>query len=282
MLRDDNSCSEIKKDNGKEIKKNMGKKAILLVSFGTSHLDTKTKTLDNIGKKVTEYFEDYTIYEAYTSNIIINILQVKNQISIDTVQAALERILGDGINELIVQPTHLLNGIEYEKIERMLKQYQARFHKLYLGAPVLTATEDYKYIVKHYPKVLPKVKEQEAVLLMGHGTSHYANSVYGALNDMFQNNGYESIYVGTAEAYPYLSDLIHRIKERGYRKIYLTPFMMVAGEHAKNDMAGEEATSWENLLRKEGYEVEVILRGLGEYYFIIQLICKHIENAKEM
>ena len=117
---------------------------------------------------------------------------------------------------------------------------------------------------------------------MGHGTSHYANSAYGALNDMLQTRGYGYIYVGTVEAYPNLSDLIRRIQHKGYRKVYLTPFMMVAGEHAKNDMAGEEATSWENILKEEGYEVEVILKGLGEYDFITQLIFQHIENAKEL
>lgn len=260
---------------------NINKKAILLVSFGTSHLDTKVKTLDNIVKKVTNNFVEYTIYEAYTSDTIINILKVRKQISIDTVEEALVTILEEGNNELIVQPTHLLNGIEYDLIERIIKQYQTRFHKLLLGAPILTDTEDYRYIVEYFPKVLPNLKDREAILLMGHGTSHYANSAYGALNDMLQTSGYGDIYVGTVEAYPNLSDLMSRIKDKGYKKIYLTPFMMVAGEHAKNDMVGEETTSWVNILNKAGYDVEVILKGLGEYDFITQLIFEHIKNAKE-
>lgn len=260
----------------------MKDKAILLVSFGTSHLETKKKTLDHLKEVVTERFQEEKVYEAYTSKCIIRILKERENQEIDSVREALDKIRMEGRTRLIIQPTHLLYGIEYETIVDAIRQYKDWFDEVFLGTPLCSYTRDYQVVVEQLPKVFKALKEREALILMGHGTKHPSNACYGALNDMFRYSEHPDTYLGTVEAYPTIEDIIQRIAGKGYQKVYLAPFMMVAGEHAKNDMAGESPSSWEAQLKNAGYEVEVILKGLGEYPFIEDLLCEHIKTAKRV
>lgn len=260
----------------------LDEKAILLVSFGTSHIGTKKKTLDHLKEIVTTRFQEAKVYEAYTSKTILRILKERENLKIDSIKEALERIRMDGKKKLIVQPTHLLCGIEYETIVDAIRQYKEWFDEILLGTPLCSYTRDYQVIVEQLPKVFKAFKEREALILMGHGTNHPSNACYGALNDMFQYSEHPDTYLGTVEAYPTIEDIIQRIEGKGYQKVYLAPFMMVAGEHANNDMIGESPSSWERQLKNGGYEVEVILKGLGEYPFIEDLLCEHIKTAKRV
>lgn len=256
----------------------MNKKAILVVSFGTSHLDTKSKTIDYITDKIKNEFPEYEIYEAFTSGIIKKVLMKRENLHVFNVEEAMEQMLLDGITEVIVQPTHILNGIEYEKMLSQMEPYKEKFNAIRSGLPLLTHTEDYLYFIENFMQEMPKLKQDEALVLMGHGSDHYINVTYSAMNDMFRAKGHEHVYVGTVEAYPYLEDIMKRMEKEKYEKVYLTPFMIVAGEHVKNDMLGEEEDSWLNELERAGYEVDPICKGLGEYEFVSTIFTSHIHD----
>lgn len=257
----------------------MKNKAIAVISFGTSHLDTKEKTIDRITNHIRQAFTEYTVYEAFTSGIIKRVLEKREGLHIFNVEEAMEAMLADGIEEVIVQPTHILNGFEYDKMMAQLAPYKDKFAKLSVGVPLLTDTDDYLYFIEHLMKEMPPTSKEEAIVFMGHGSDHYINVTYSAMNDMLRARGYDHTYVGTVEAYPYIEDVIERLNRGAYKKVYLTPFMIVAGEHAKNDMIGEEEDSWMNILQSEGYEVVPIVKGLGEYDFVSTLFIKHIKDV---
>jgi len=265
----------------------MNKKAILVVSFGTSHQDTRERTIDEIEKSMGQAFSSYTIYRAFTSKMIIQILKKRDNLFIPTVAEAMEQMHKDGIEEVIIQPTHILNGIENDCMIEEVKQYLSCFHSVRLGAPLLTETEDYERVIKGLTKEedilnLENRNEDEAVIFMGHGSEHYSNTSYAALQYMLWDFNYRDIYVATVEAYPYLVTVINFLKSKKYRKITLIPFMIVAGDHARNDMAGEEEDSWKVLLENEGYEVECLLKGLGEYSCIREQLISHAREAVEL
>lgn len=254
-------------------------KAILIVSFGTSHEDTRRKTIDQIEKDIRHRYPEYAVYCAFTSKMIIRLLQQRDGITIMTVTEAMEQMRRDGIREVIVQPTHILNGIENDQMILEANSYREAFQSLKFGRPLLYATMDYWKVIKAFVGKLPKLSEQEAVLCMGHGTEHYTNTSYAALDYMLKAQGHDNVYVATVEAYPALGDVIGRLKEKKYTKIILIPFMIVAGDHAKNDMAGEEEDSWRVILEKEGFQVACILEGLGENPDIRSIFLEHIDHV---
>ncbi|MDO5293015.1 MAG: sirohydrochlorin cobaltochelatase [bacterium] len=256
----------------------MSKKAILVVSFGTSHLDTKAKTIDHITNKIKNEFSDCSVYEAFTSSMIKKILWKKHNIHVCNVTEAMEAMLEDGIEEVKVQPTHIINGFEYEKMLNQLEPYKEKFKTVTCGVPLLTDTEDYFEFTDKLMNEMPVLEENEAIVFMGHGTDHYINVTYSAMNDIFRRRGYKHAYVGTVEAFPDLDDILERLGEKDYKKVYLTPFMIVAGEHVKNDMLTDDE-SWLNKLKEAGYEVVPIIKGLGEYEFVASLFINHIKDS---
>ncbi|BCJ96403.1 hypothetical protein acsn021_39720 [Anaerocolumna cellulosilytica] len=265
----------------------MNKKAILVVSFGTSHQDTRERTIDEIEKSMEQAFPSYNIYRAFTSKMIIQILKKRDNLFIPTVTEAMEQMYKAGIEEVIIQPTHILNGIENDCMIEEVKQYLSYFRSVKLGAPLLTETEDYEAVIKGLAAEVDRLNientnEDEAVVFMGHGSDHYSNTSYTALQYMLWDFDYRDIYVATVEAYPYLDTIIKHLKGKKYRKITLMPFMIVAGDHARNDMAGEEEDSWKVILEKEGYEVECLLKGLGEYSCIREQLISHAKEAVEL
>lgn len=259
--------------------KNMDRKAIVLISFGTSYLDTKKKTLDRIKNQIRQAFPEYRVYEAFTSAFIKRVLQKREGITIYNVEEVMEAVSSDGMEEVIVQPTHLLHGVEHDKMMTQLAPYREKFSKLTVGVPLLTDIQDYRYLIKHLMKEMPPTSEKEAIVFMGHGSEHCINITYSSMNDLLRVGGYEHAYVGTVKAYPYLEDVLEELSKGSYEKIYLTPFMIVAGEHANTDMLGEQEDSWINILKEKGYEVEPIVRGLGEYDFVSTLFIKHIKDT---
>ena len=215
----------------------MEKKGILVVSFGTSHLDTMAKTIQVMEEQIAEAFPGYTVYRAFTSQMILNKLERTEHKKYDNVRQALERMKQDGITRVIVQPTHIINGIENEKMLEEIQKHASSFEKVLVGKPLLSEPDDYK------------------------------KTVHAVMEDV------------DLEGFPELKDVMHRIEQKQYRKVALLPFMFVAGDHAKNDMAGDE-DSWKCELEEAGYEVRPILRGLGELPGIRQIFMEHLEEAQ--
>ena len=248
----------------------MAGNAILVVSFGTSHADTREKTIDRIEEDIQKAYPDEKVYRAWTSKMIIRKIWNRDGVKIFNVKEAMEQMKADGIKNVIVQPTHVINGIENDLMQEDVKAYADDFESISFGTPLLTTEEDNVRVAKAVAGDLQPEKEN-ALVLMGHGTSHYANSVYAALDYRFKDMGYDNIFLGTVEAYPSLVSLMKQVHAYHPKKVILAPFMIVAGDHAKNDLSSEEEDSWRSQFEKEGFQVECLLKGLGENETIRQL-----------
>lgn len=255
------------------------KKAIVVVSFGTSHEDTRKKTIEAIERGIAETFKDYQVFRAFTSKIIIKKLRENENLIVPTVKEAMEKLVEEGYTDVVIQPTHIINGIENENMLEDLSFYAKRFSSFRIGKPLLSDIEDYKQLVNCIVEE-NHVGEEEAILLMGHGTSHHANAVYPAVDYTFRAEGYSNIYMATVEGYPTIEDAMGLMEKYNYKKVVLIPFMIVAGDHAKNDMAGDEEDSWKSILEKAGYEVDCKLQGLGELEVVQEMFVCHIKEAE--
>ncbi len=251
-------------------------KGILVVSFGTSHLDTMKKTISVIEQEISERFQEYKVYRAFTSGMIIRKLKRTENLAVDTVQEALNRMKEDGIEDVIVQPTHIINGVEYDRMMKDLMENMFLFRRIRVGKPLLSSVDDYKKSI-HAVMAETQLEDDEMLVLMGHGTDHHANSAYPTLEYTFHALGYNQVLVGTVESFPELKNVMAKLEISGKKKVVLMPFMLVAGDHAKNDMAGEE-DSWKSELEDAGYEVRVIMKGLGEFEGIRKIFTEHLEE----
>ena len=258
----------------------LAKKAILVVSFGTSHEDTRKVTIDAIEEAIGAAFPDHRIYRAWTSKMILAKIEKRDHIHYDNVKEAMDHMAQDGITDVIVQPTHVMNGVENDLMKADVLAYADRFQSVKFGDPLLTTEEDNEYVVKAITDALLVKDEETALVLMGHGTEHYANTVYAALDYRFKDMGYENVIVGTVEAYPGMEQVLKQLEKSAPKKVMIAPFMIVAGDHAKNDMAREEEDSWKNIIGAKGYQVETVLKGLGEYKSIRNLFVEHVKKAK--
>ena len=254
-------------------------KAILVVSFGTSYEASRKATIEIIEQDIADAFSNSRIYHAWTSKFIISVLKKRDGISIPTVCEAIEQMIHDGIRTLIVQPTHILDGIENNVMKETVLSYKDSFDQIVFGAPLLAASDDETHAIAAVPSEFKNLKATDALVLMGHGTTHQINTAYSELNRHFKSLGHSNVFIGTVEADPTIQDLVQEVTEFHPTAIYLTPFMIVAGDHAKNDMAGEEEDSWKNIISKAGYEVQTVLKGLGEYESIRKLFVEHAREA---
>lgn len=256
------------------------KKAILVVSFGTSYNDTRALTIDATEKAVADAFPDYEVRRAFTSQIIIDKLKSRDGLEINNVDQAMRQLVADGVGTLVVQPTHVMNGYEYEEMVAAVEPYAAHFAALSYGAPLLSGVDDYMELIEAFKtEIAADLPEDTALVLMGHGTHHFANATYAALDYMFKDQGMKNVFVGTVESYPDLDTVMAHVRDAGYTKVRLQPLMVVAGDHANNDMAGEEEGSWKTEFKAEGFEVDCILTGLGEYPSIQRMYAEHVANA---
>ncbi|HIT18840.1 MAG TPA: sirohydrochlorin cobaltochelatase [Candidatus Fimivivens faecavium] len=255
------------------------KKAVLVVSFGTSHLDSCEKTIGAIEREIAAAFPDREVRRAFTSGMILKKLKNRDGVEIDGVAEALGRLLDGGFTDVLVQPTHVMNGNEYEDMMREAAGFEGKFDQLRYGAPLLTSSEDYFQLIEAIREEVFPLLEDELLVYMGHGSDHEANAVYSALNFMLSQKGIHNVVVGTVEAYPDLPAVLAIAKQSGKKRIRLMPLMVVAGDHAKNDMAGGEEDSWDTAFRNAGFEVEAQLKGLGEYAAVRKLYVEHARAA---
>ena len=233
-----------------------GKGAILVVSFGTSYNESRDLTIGAIENAIQEKYPDYEVRRAFTSQIIIDKLKERDGLEIDNVTEALDRAVADGITELVVQPTHLMHGFEYTDLQDELEKYTDKFDKVVMGEPLLNSDDDFSRVADVLAEdTADYVDGKTAVVFMGHGTEADSNEIYAQMQGVFDEKELSDYYVGTVEAEPSLDDVIAAIDGKGYTRVVLEPLMVVAGDHANNDMAGDEDDSWKTILTNEGYEV---------------------------
>jgi sirohydrochlorin cobaltochelatase len=263
------------------------KKAILVVSFGTTHEDTRRLTIDRIEERIGESFPGYEIRRAFTAHKIIDVLKRRDGIKVDTPEEALEKLKAEGFKEILVQPLHIIPGEEYDYVKLVVESFKTSgaFERIQLGRPALyfkgieeDIPDDYSIMVEAVSELIPG---EGAAVFMGHGSSHPANACYSCLQNVFYDKGFNSVYIGNVEGYPTIEDVIRLLKRDEVRETTLIPLMLVAGDHAKNDMAGDEEDSWKSLLEGEGFKVNICLRGLGELKTFQDIYIKHIEDIME-
>ena len=257
------------------------KKAILVVSFGTSHLDTLRVTIEKAENQIRDHFNDYDIYRAFTSHKIIRKLREKYEMFIDTPEEVMAKLYEDDYEDVIIPPLHIIPGEEYIYINKIGEAYKDKFRSVKMGRPIFyyqgieNLPQDYSLFIEATKKLY---EENNAVVYVGHGTAHSANAVYGCLQTVFEDEGYENVFVGTVEGYPNFEAVLKRLKRKNIDEVTLAPLMVVAGDHAKNDMASDEEGSWKSMLEKEGIKVNIYLKGLGENERFNQLYINRIED----
>ena len=256
------------------------KKAILAVSFGTSYPDTLQRTIAATEEMLGKTFPDWEVRRAFTSGMIIRKLQKRDGVEIDTVTQAMKRLEAEGYTHVAVQSTHVMHGEEYEKMLSQLEPFRLRL-RIAVGMPLLHAQEDYEKTAKALLEWLPPVEENEALVLMGHGTEHFANSAYAQMEQVLREHS-DRVYLATVEGYPTLDTLLEQLKERQYQEVVLVPMMLVAGDHAQNDMAGDEEDSWKSVLTRHGYTVTLQMQGLGAYPAVQALYVAHVQHMLEL
>ena len=260
----------------------MDKKAILAVSFGTSYHDTLERTIGAIEQALAAVFPDRMLLRAFTSGMICRKLRERDGVDIPSPARALEQLLDEGVTDVVIQPTHVINGAEYDKLMDQAAPFREKFARLTVGAPLLTSIEDYQAVADAILEQLPGQQPDTTQVFMGHGTEHYVNPSYTLLEDLFHDMGRKDIIIGTVEGYPGLEQVLRRLSERPeVKKVRLHPLMVVAGDHARNDLAGEEPDSWKSVLQDAGYQAACDLRGLGEFPGIRRLFAQHARQAAD-
>ncbi len=262
------------------------KKGILLVSVGTSQLEALENTTIRLQKQVKERYKEINCYLAFSSQHILDKMnkKIKNNGSgthiYQNVEEAFAQMAEDGIEQVIIQPTYLLNGLENDSMLEQIESYKTQFQKISIGKPLLSVKEDY---IKALYAILEEVKleEKEALVLVGHGTSHLSNSTYQNLEYTAYVQGQRNVFVGTVEGGKSQRMTLLKLKSSGYKKVRLMPLLFVAGYHAKKDIASD-SNSWKSVLEEAGYEVKPRLTGLGEIKKIRDIFIEHLELAKEI
>lgn len=253
------------------------KQAILAVSFGTTYPDTLERTIAATERALAAAYPGWEVRRAFTSGMILKKLRERDGLEIDNVAQALDRLEAEGFTHVAVQSTHVMHGEEYEKMLSQLSPYRLRM-RISVGAPLLHGEEDYEAVADALLNWLPMPEQDEALVFMGHGTVHYANAAYAQMEHMLRARN-DRIYFATVEGYPTLESVKRQLSARPeIRKVLLTPFMLVAGDHARNDMAGSD-DSWKTELEAAGYEVRCLLQGLGQCPAIQNLFVRHCGEA---
>lgn len=247
------------------------KKGILLVHFGTSKERAREDALESIKEHVEEDFSGYKVREAYTSRMVIKKIYTQSGKRFLTPWEALKGMAEDGFTHVIVQATHVINGIESDHLKEEVRKVGEAFKDIRIGAPLLSSPEDYMEVAD----IFNRRYAGKNVVLVGHGTPHHAGSSYGMLQYILDRRGYKNIFVGTVEGYPGLDEVIGELESRKIEEVVLVPLMVVAGVHAEEDIAGE----WRETLEERGIKVDVSMEGMGEIAEIQHLLIHHIEDA---
>ena len=258
----------------------IGENELLVVSFGSSYNETRDLTIGAIEEALQAAYLDYEVRRAFTAQTIIDILKDREGLEIDNVTQAMSRMIMDGVKEVVIQPTHVMPGAEYDDMMAEIAVFADQFDRFKVGEPLLTEAADYDALIASLIEETAEYNaEGTAIVYMGHGTHHEANSTYATLQEKLIEAGHTNYFIGTVEASPSLDDVLALVKDSGAKKVVLLPLMIVAGDHANNDMAGDEEGSWKTTFEEAGYEVTCLVRGLGELEPIQQLFVEHAKAA---
>ena len=276
----------------------IGENEILVVSFGTSFNDSRAEDIKGIEDALAKAYPDWAVRRAFTAQIIINHVQARDDEAIDNMDQALQRAVDNGVKNLVVQPTHLMHGAEYDEMVEAIDQYKDKFESVAIAEPMLgevgedaTVINDDKKAVAEalvdaavkeagFDSIDASAEDGTAFVFMGHGTSHTANVTYDQMQTQMEDLGYKNVFIGTVEGKPEdtaCEAVIDKVKEAGYKKVVLRPLMVVAGDHANNDMAGEDADSWLSQFKASGSfdSVDTQIAGLGEIPAVQDLYVAH-------
>jgi len=257
-------------------------KGLLVISFGTSYIPTRKVTLEAIEADLRAAFPERKFCRAWTSGFLRNRVREKEGLPIDAVPDALKAMQKDGIRDVLIQPTHLLHGTEFEAALEQIRSFAGAFDRLCIGKPLLSDQEDVQLFADLIPRLLPADPGREMIAWMGHGSADEPLQVYDRLNELFLAGGHPQICVGTVEFEPGIRPVLARIRERHPEKVILAPMLIVAGDHALNDMAGKDPDSWKSRMEAEQTRVECVIKGLGEYPEIRALYVEHAKRAEEI
>ena len=251
------NTGDASKDNPRN-QDNIGENELLVLSFGTSFNDSRRLTIGAIEDQLEKSFPDYSVRRGFTANIVIDHVAKRDGEKIDDIDESLKRAVDNGVKNLVVQPTHLMNGLEYEELKGDIAQYSDAFDKIAIGQPLLSSDDDFSRVENAIVDWTKDYDDGEtAIVFMGHGTSADSNGVYQKMQDLLTKDGHTNYFVGTVEATPSLDDVMAAIKKGNYKRVVLEPLMVVAGDHANNDMAGDDKDSWKSQFEAAGYQVEL-------------------------
>ena len=280
----------------------IGENELLVVSFGTSFNDSRTADIKGIEDALAAAYPDWSVRRAFTAQIIINHIQARDGEKIDNMTQALDRAVANGVKNLVVQPTHLMRGAEYDEMCEAIEQYRDKFENVAIAEPMLGDVGSDATVINADKEAVAKAITAEAVadagfesledvknagtafVFMGHGTAHVAKVSYSQMTTQMQALGYDNVFIGTVEGEPEETSaeaVIEAIKAAGYTTVILRPLMVVAGDHANNDMAGSDDDSWKTLFEAAGFTVECQISGLGEIKAIQELYIAHTAAAIE-
>ncbi len=254
----------------------MSKKAILTVSFGTTFPETCEKTIGATETQIQQAFPEADIFRAFTSTVVISRIQKREGVHIATPAEAMKQLAERGYEDVTVASLHLIPGIEYDRLVTAVSAYEGQFKSLTISQPLLTVADDFRQAVQ-FIRARYQLAPNQGALFMGHGTAANAFTTYACLDHMLMGSGY---YLGAVESYPDVQFEINRMKQDGIRKVILQPFMMVAGNHAHNDMASDDPKSWRSQVERAGIEAAPKLIGLGEYPEIREKFVKKVSEAQ--
>ena len=253
---------------------------LLVVSFGTSYNDNRDLTIGAVERAIEQAYPQYEIRRAFTSQIILDILKERDQLEIDNVKQAMDRLVADGVRDVVIQPTHVMPGIEYDGVISQIGAYGECFHSMKVGRPLLVEDRDYDtLIVALAEETAPYNTSDTAMVFMGHGTEHAANATYPKLQQKLIQAGFHNFFIGTVEAEPTVEDVLAEVRKTDAKKVVLLPLMVVAGDHAHNDMAGDAEDTWKAVFANAGYETQCVLKGLGQYPAVQQMFVDHVADA---
>ena len=280
----------------------IGENELLVVSFGTSFNDSRAQDIKGIEDALQEAYPDWSVRRAFTAQIIINHVQARDDEHIDNMQQALDRAVANGVKNLVVQPTHLMHGAEYDEMTAAIEEYKDKFESVAIAEPMLgevgedatAINEDKEAVAKaitdeavktaDYDSMEAAAEDGTAFVFMGHGTSHTANVTYDQMQTQMENLGFTNAFIGTVEGKPEdtaCDAVIAKVKDAGFKKVVLRPLMVVAGDHANNDMAGDDDDSWKSMFEASGEfdSVDCQIEGLGRIDAVEQLYVEHTKAA---
>ncbi len=260
----------------------IGERELLVVSFGTSYNDARRLSIGGVEDALAAAYPEWSVRRAFTSQIVLEHVRERDGVAMDNVRDALNRAVANGVRSLVVQPTHLMNGFEYQELADELASRAGEFEYVAIGAPLLSTDDDFRRVAEAVVASAAEYDDGETALcLMGHGTEAASNGVYAKMQSVLSDIGAENCYVGTVEAEPSLEDVLSAVQSGDYKRVVLQPLMLVAGDHANNDMAGDEPESWKSVFESAGYETVCVLRGLGELDAVQALFVEHARAAMD-